>query len=173
MKSISFIAPELKRLEGVPATILVVFRFAEMRPLRGISSLVDWRLCGHLSRLVIDGFLTGAVEESLLMPLGGRLPQEYLLVLGIGERERFNEEAFHLGMKRMFKTIRGLNRVDIVVALPGRPEGACETTDAVDWFLSSFREHGCEQDIRILETTGAQKTMAPAVERWRLRQLVP
>ena len=107
------------------------------------------------------------------MPLGGRLPQEYLLILGIGERERFDEEAFHLGMQKMFKIVHGLNRADIVVALPGRAEGECETTDAVEWFLSCFGEHGGEQDIRILDTSGAQKTMAPAVERWRLRQLVP
>jgi hypothetical protein len=151
----------------------VLYRFAEMKPLRGMASLVDWRLYGHLSKLVINGFLTGEAEESLLMPLGRLLPQQYLLVFGLGERAEFSKESFLKGAKRTFETIRKLGHRDVVLALPGRVEEACTASDSIAWFLSCYEEHGDAQNIQIIEPTGSQKAMLPLVERWRLRQLVP
>jgi virulence-associated protein VagC len=133
--------------------VLALFRFKEMRPLAGISSLVDWRLHGHLSRLIIDGFFKGDAEESLLIPLGRRLPQEYLLVVGLGDRAGFTEKSFDSCLKKLFDTARGVNRSEIAVALPGRPERECDTL--------------------LIEPVEAQKVIIPVVERWRLRQLVP
>jgi hypothetical protein len=173
LSKLSFISPELKRLGGNRASLMALFRFAERRPLQGIASLVDWRLYGHLSRLVIDGFLSGEEGESLLMPLGNRLPHQVLLVFGLGEREGFGEAAFIEAVERMFRATRGLGLRDITVALPGRIEDACDNAEAMEWFLGCYEEHGHGQLVEIIEPVGAQKAMAPVVERWRLRQLVP
>lgn len=173
MGKISFIQPDLKCLEDLPEATLVLFRFAEMEPLSGIVSLVDWRLYGHLSNLIINGFLSGDREETLLMPLGRHLPQEYLLLFGLGERSLFGEREFLREARRAFDAVRGLNREHMVLALPGRVEGECDTAEAIEWFLSCYEEHGGGQDIHIIEPVGAQKAMTPVVERWRLKQLVP
>ncbi|MCP4600054.1 MAG: hypothetical protein GY847_05865 [Proteobacteria bacterium] len=173
MKSISFITPDLRRLESTSASVLVLYRFSEMRPLSGINSLVDWRLCGHLSRLIIDGFFLGETDESLLMPLGKQLPQEYLLIFGLGNRAAFSNEVFYQSTIKMFNTVQSLNKRDIVLALPGRVERECDTTQGIEWFLDCYEKHGRDQDIRIVETISVQKAMMPVVERWRLRQLMP
>ncbi|MCP4198706.1 MAG: hypothetical protein GY762_16290 [Proteobacteria bacterium] len=173
MSSITFITPELARLENVSARVLVLYRFAEMKPLQGMASLVDWRLYGHLSKLVINGFLKGEGEESLLMPLGRLLPQQYLLVFGLGERAEFTKKSFFTSAKRTFETIRKLGHRDMVLTLPGRVEKACTSSDSIGWFLSCYEEHGDAQNIQIVEPTGSQKAMLPLVERWRLKQLVP
>jgi hypothetical protein len=173
VSSITFITPELRRLENVSARVLVLYRFAELKPLRGMASLVDWRLYGHLSKLVINRFLTGDAEESLLMPLGRLLPQQYLLIFGLGERAAFTRESFEKDAKRTFETIHKLGHRDLVLALPGRVEDVCSASDAIAWFLACYEEFGDAQNIQIIEPTGSQKAMLPLVERWRLKQLVP
>jgi hypothetical protein len=144
-----------------------------MKPLRGIASLVDWRLYGHLSKLIIHGFLKGEAEESLLMPLGRLLPQQYLLVFGLGERAEFCRESFLENAQRTFETVHKLGHRDVVLTLPGRVEEACSSSESIEWFLSCYEEHGDGQNIQIVEPTGSQKAMLPLVERWRLKQLVP
>ena len=39
----------------------------------GPPGYVDWRLCGQLSRLLVDGFFKGTRGESLLLPSNGRI----------------------------------------------------------------------------------------------------
>jgi len=173
MGEIGFIAPDLRRIQGLPrGGALALFRFAEMRPLGGVNGLVDWRLLGRLSRLVIDGFLTGAPDESLLFPLGGRLPQDRLLLLGLGQRERFGEHVFRRALSRLFDQLDRIDNGDapLTLSLPGRADGVCETADAIDWFLPLAEQRGKERQITLIEPSAAQKEMAPAIERWRLKR---
>lgn len=171
MGEIGFIAPSLRRLQGLPrGGALGLFRFAELRPLAGVTGLVDWRLLGKLSRLVIDGFATGEPDESLLFPLGGRLPQDRLLLLGLGQRERFGEHAFRRAVSRLFDDLDRLGDGDLVLALPGRVEGACEPAEAVEWFLPLAERRARDRRIVLIEPSEAQKAMAPIVERWSLKR---
>jgi hypothetical protein len=173
MGDIGFITPDLKRLQRLPrGGALVLFRFAELRPLAGVTGLVDWRLLGQLSRMVIGGFVDGAPDESLLFPLGGRLPHDSLLLLGLGDRERFGEPVFRRAVSRMFDHLDKLGGEDdpLTMAMPGRPEEVCPITDAIDWFLPLAEQRGDGRRITLIEPTGAQKDMAPAIERWRLKR---
>jgi hypothetical protein len=173
LKTVSFISPALRRLEASPTNVVALFLFRERRPLRGITGLVDWRLYGHLSRVVIEGFFEGDFLEQLLVPLGRHLPQHFLLVTGLGDRESFDKQVFLDSVAHTFDAVERLDERDIALALPGRVEGVCPTSDAIDWFIEGYDGHGEPQEIAVIEPHGAQKTMIPAVERWRLRQLVP
>ena len=164
----------MKRLDtAADGSILVLFRFQEMKPFLGIASLVDWRLYGHLSRCIVDGFFSADVDEALLMPLGRRLKQDNLLILGLGSTKRFGRDAFIQSIERLFDVTTRLNSKEIVLALPGRVEGQCDTTSAINWFLDCLEKQENDLNIQIIEPLGAQKAMIPIVERWRLKQLVP
>lgn len=173
LKRISFITSDLKRLDNISADVIALFHFSERRPLRGITSLVDWRLHGHLSKLIIDGFLTGSTEETLLMPTGGRLNQRYLLVFGIGPRVEFGKRACTTVVERMFRVVEGVSQGNIVLSLPGRVEDALEAPEAMEWLLSCYEDVPQAPDLYIIEPTEIQKAIVPIAERWRLRQLVP
>ena len=173
MKRISFIAPELRRLENTGGNLIALYCFEEKRPFRGITSLIDWRLYSHLSRMVIEGFFLGSAGEQLLMPLGRHLPQENLLLVGLGKRALFGEASFSDTVALTFETMRKLDAVDLILSLPGRQEGVCQSSDAIEWFIDNYDKWGDEKEIVIIEPQGAQKAMLPSVERWRLRQLVP
>src|SRR5260221_14536712 len=73
---VSFLKPELAKWDALaearePPELLVAPFFADERPLRGTGGLVDWRLCGRLSRLLAARRVTGALGETPLLPAGG------------------------------------------------------------------------------------------------------
>ena len=107
------------------------------------------------------------------MPTGGRLGQSCLLVFGLGSQVEFSKRAFHSALRQMFEVVRNLSLGNIVLALPGRIEEACNPPEAMEWLLSCYEEQSEPPDISILEPSDAQKAMLPIAERWRLKQLVP
>jgi hypothetical protein len=173
MRRISFIAPDLRRLEIAAYDLIALFAFDELRPFRGITSLIDWRLYSHLSRVVIEGFYRGRDGTQLLMPLGRHLPQTCLLLVGLGSRETFGEGPFTRSLSLAFDTALRLGLEKLVISLPGRQEGVCPPSDAIEWFLTAYDAMAEEWEVLLIEPQGAQKAMLPSVERWRLRQLVP
>ena len=170
---IRFILPDLRRLENSPTDGLVFYRFQELVPFKGASSLVDWRLHGHLSRMVIDGFFDGSRGTPLLMPLGRFLPQQYLLILGLGPVDEFDQAVFEKSIEKTFQIAKGLMLSTLTLALPGRVEGACEGADAIEWLINVYSDEADMKEMVIVEPAAEQKAMLPAVERWRLRSLVP
>ena len=174
MNIVTFIPPKLDRLDEQRGGSLIMFRFEERRPLVGVEGLIDWRLHGHLSRLIIDGFLSGNSDESLLVPLEQRLPHDNLIVFGLGPAEGFCEERFVGALQRMFRSMDKLDAsAHLTVSLPGRSAGACSSADAIDWFLPVHDNLGTRRDVTIIEPNMAQKAMLPVVERWRLKNSVP
>ncbi len=173
MRRISFIPPDLKRLERTEGNLIALYCFEEKRPFKGIASLIDWRLYSHLTRMIIEGFFRGSAGEQLLMPLGRHLPQESLLLVGLGERSRFGESSFADAVAITFETLRRMDKETLVLSLPGRQEGVCPPGDAIEWFIEGYDQWGENHEVILVEPSGAQKAMLPAVERWRLRQLVP
>jgi hypothetical protein len=170
---IRFVLPDLTRLEKCGADAVVLFRFSEKVPFRGIGSLIDWRLHGHLSRITIENFFTGATDTPLLMPPGRYLPQRFLLLMGLGEQGAFSRTVFEQSLGRSFEVLKNLKIENTAMALPGRVEKVCPSGDAIDWFINVVDHRDDIGETHIIEHAGAQKTMLAAVEKWRLRGLVP
>lgn len=83
------VEPGAGPIERTAADLAVVGIFASERPLRDGAGRADWRLCGQLSALLVQGRLTGAWGEALLAPTFGGLAAPLLLALGLGEPEAF------------------------------------------------------------------------------------
>ncbi|HEY1333477.1 MAG TPA: peptidase M17, partial [Myxococcaceae bacterium] len=49
----------LDALDPLPVDTVCLFVSEDERPLGGAAGFVDWRLCGQLSRLLVDGFFKG------------------------------------------------------------------------------------------------------------------
>lgn len=81
----------LDALGGVDA--LCLFVAEDDRPLPSSAGYVDWRLCGALSRVLKNGFFTGAKDDWLLLPSDGKLPVPRIFVVGLGSRQRLDAGA--------------------------------------------------------------------------------
>jgi hypothetical protein len=49
----------LYEIEKLQCDSISIFIFEDARPLRGIAGIVDWRLNGMISKLLIEGFRSG------------------------------------------------------------------------------------------------------------------
>lgn len=172
MGDIAFSNPDLKRLEARAEEAIGLFAFSEKRPLAGINGLLDWRLLGRISRLMIEGFLRFDEKEQLLFPLGGRMPQRYLVLIGLGPRAGFDRRRFGEALARLFEALDDLGCEHAALSLPGRVEDLCEPAEAIEWFLEAIEDAG-DRNLAIIEPSGAQAAMAPVVERWRLKKSLP
>src|SRR5215470_19549483 len=74
----------LDALDPLPVDTLCLFVSEDERPLGGAAGFADWRLCGQLSRLLVDGFFRGTRGESLLLPSAGRMGPGRVVILGVG-----------------------------------------------------------------------------------------
>ena len=171
--SVAFVVPRLSRLAEHAGAYLCLFALEERHPFAGLTGALDWRLHGHLSRLVIRGFLTGNASEQLLMPLGDRLELRHLLVLGLGPRDALTGARCRDALRRMFAAGAALGDAELVVALPGRPEQLVDPAEAISLFLEAYDAHGRGRKVAVVESSAAQKAMLPVVERHRLKHGVP
>lgn len=171
---VSFIQPTIRRLEAGPAELAVFFCFEELRPFRGIVSLLDWRLHGQLSRRMIDGFFTGKQHVPLLVLPGKRLPIPFVLLMGLGNRNEFNRTVSLNALMRVFDIQRNLKVKRLAVTLPGRVEELVSPETAMEWFIDSYEPHlDAVDEVLIIEPAAPQKAMTPVLDRWRLRRLIP
>ncbi|MFT7580418.1 MAG: hypothetical protein ACI9MR_002089 [Myxococcota bacterium] len=123
MPEVAFIAPTLRVLDDLPGDLVIVSAFSDERPLQGMTGLLDWRLCGALSRWRLGGFSTGALGERVLYPAGVRLSHPRVLLMGLGERAQYRvdramqvvDSAFNaaedLGATRVSSTIFHLDSI--------------------------------------------------------------
>ena len=77
-------------LERVESDVAVAGFFTDERPLRGGAARADWRLCGGLSRRIESGDLSGKSGEAMLIACGRALFTPRLMLLGLGERGRYD-----------------------------------------------------------------------------------
>jgi len=80
-------------LERTCADVAVVYWFDSDRPLQAGAGRVDWRLCGQISQLIVDGKLCGESGEAVLLQSGGGLAAPLLIGLGLGARNAFDVKA--------------------------------------------------------------------------------
>ena len=156
--------PRLEALDELQAGCLVLTCFADDRPLRGLTGLVDWRLNGQLSRLMQRDFIDGHFHEARLTPIGGRLPFDRLLLVGMGKRSEFNAQRFEDTCRFCFETLVKLPTLDFAMCLPGRVGLDVGLRQALaGWkraMADAFRpEHLAQLSITILEASEVQREL--------------
>jgi hypothetical protein len=134
---VSTVPLTLDALDPLKVDTVCLFVPEDERPLAGAAGFVDWRLCGQLSRLLVDGFFQGTRGESLLLPSSGRIGPPRLVVLGIGP----GGEALHGGVLRtaLSQAADVLNRArvdSVALELPGR--GAIPVQERTSAFEEAF-----------------------------------
>ena len=167
---VRFVTPDLRRLDELKSEALLLTFFADERPLRREVGLVDWRLCGALSRVLIRGRAIGEVGETVLVPGQPRLPFDKIFLFGAGPIADFDDAVVDGIVERMLTTLdRALVRT-CVVSLPGRPSDRIEPEHAIKIFLGRASMHPEQDQATIIEPPDAQKAMMPVVERERRRE---
>jgi hypothetical protein len=154
---IRFLAPELRCLDEASVELCACTIWRDVRPVRGLAGLLDWRLGGRLSALLASGFVTGEAGEALLVPGKPQLPFEKVLVVGLGMRGEFGDEVFRDALQRMVKALGGLRVRRAVVELPGRADGLIEPEEGVSRMLECLGPAPDHDAWWLVEDAAAEK----------------
>ena len=115
------IEPTLGAVDALAADSIVVGLCRDVRPLAGVLGMLDWRLCGRLSRLLESGTITGDVDEKILFPTSGRLSVPRLFIYGWGPvaEAKGNSAGRLAGMVQMLDKVKA-ERVAFAFPEPAR-----------------------------------------------------
>jgi hypothetical protein len=160
-----FVPPDLRRLDDLSAEVLACAIWEDEWPMLGLAGLIDWRLAGKLSGLAKQGFLTGRADEAVMMPARPRLTFEKLLVLGLGKRETFDDDAVLRAVKRLLGTLEGLQIKRAVVELPGRADGCVPPERAAQIVRTCAGESEAHDAWWLVEDADAEKAITQKTER--------
>lgn len=166
---IRFVVPDLRALDALRGDAIVVSLFEDERPLRGATGLLDWRLCGRLSRLLLRGRVRGSRGERVLVPGRPRLPVDKLFLFGLGLRTSFDEGVFRDAIRDIIETLDGVGARTVLLALPGRSIELVPPDRALELFLEVASSGPSPPELVVIETADAQRAMLPVLERARRR----
>jgi hypothetical protein len=179
---VSLLPIELARWDQAPpGDAVCVPVWSDVRPLRGAAGLLDWRMCGRLSAMLVTGKVTGAEGEQTLFPSAHRLPWRLVLALGAGPRREFSAERLQASVQRTLKAAKGLGARRLALALPSRdgerattgPAAALTPRRALDVVLQEIDAAPGELDeLTVLVPATVQKELGEVL-RLRAVRAVP
>jgi len=122
----------LATLDALDVDALLVLVGPE-RPLQGLAGLVDWRLCGALTRALRGGLYAGTPDEALLLPTGGRLPVPRVVAVGLPSPNR--PDGFTAAARRACQVLLRAGVTSFATSLPGL-EGGDAAAAAALWLAA-------------------------------------
>jgi hypothetical protein len=165
---VRFVSPDLRSLDGLSCEALALPWFSDERPLRGVLGLVDWRMCGLVSRAVKAGRLRGTLDERVILPGRPKLAMDKVIVFGLGAKDEFGPGLLRGAVARMLETLAAACVRSAAVVLPGRDVGAIDPETAIEALMSA-EAAGMRDEVVVIEPPAAQRLMTGVIERERRR----
>jgi len=144
---IQFIRPDLHQIDRTTADTIAVCMFEEDKPPRGLAGLLDWRMCGRVSDLLVQEQVTGRFRESVLLPSYNRLPAKRVCLYGLGPRQEFNPSRAREVSWFIADSLHKLRSTSFVGSLPGSPNTDVAPRARMELFLEELlRVYGPDDD---------------------------
>lgn len=104
--------------DRLPGDALVVPLFEDRRTLDGPVAVVDWRLDGALSRMLVAGELSGRIGERLALQSNARFAAPWILVGGCGRGNSLDREDYLALTARLLKMAAKADISELALCLP-------------------------------------------------------
>jgi hypothetical protein len=163
--ALSVLPLDLARWDEAPRDALILPVFRSDRPLRGAAGLVDWRLCGRLSRLIKSNRATGDAGETILLPPGRRLRFTKILWFGLGDAKGYSDDRFKRDLRWIADVVAKAGVTELVMQAPGRASGAIGARRAAELILDDARL--AERAMTLLEDPAGQKDIGELLRQAR------
>lgn len=144
---IQFVKPDLHQIDHVAAETFVVTVFEDERPPKGLAGLLDWRLSGRLSQMMLSNQMAGRFREAVLFPAYGRLPTARVCAYGLGRVADFSPARAREASWFIADSLHKLRAGSFVTALPGSPSAVVPARARMELFL--------EEMVRVFGTDDA------------------
>jgi hypothetical protein len=164
-----FAPPTTEQLDRLRCEALALPVLTDERPLRGALGIVDWRLCGLVSRLVIRGAVSTSALQTTLVPGRPKLVVDKVFLFGAGPSAELDEAKQRALVEHMLDTAIKAGVRTTALVLPGRGTDLVSPAAAMEILVSVSRARGEVDELIVLEPAEAQKSMEPVLERERRR----
>ena len=102
MKHFGIRSVDLRRVDTLNFDALILPVFQEKAQLMGVAGLLDWRLCGRLSRLLVDAHFEGREDEAILLSYASKIGRKKLFLFGLGPNRKLDAQK---SQKQLFKML--------------------------------------------------------------------
>ncbi|MDH3201598.1 MAG: hypothetical protein OEM15_11960 [Myxococcales bacterium] len=159
-----FIPPEQSSLDQLQTEVILLPFFEDERPLRGAAGLVDWRLCGALSRRLAGGDLRGNFGEKSWAITLPKLKAERLLLFGLGQSKAFDRRVAEEACALIAKAINEAKLATAALALPGRSMDRLSAEDAMQHWLDATPRDLALGELTIIEHRADHKPLESVID---------
>jgi hypothetical protein len=166
---VRFVAPEWENLDALRSEAILTPFFSDERPLCGVLGLIDWRMCGFVSRMVMRGLISGTRGEHVLVPLKPRFTVDKLFLFGLGPEADFDEHVLRDTTERMLDVVARAQVRASAIVLPGRGTQRVPAAEAMESFVRAVATRDTQDEVVLLEPLEAHKDMEPILQRERRR----
>jgi hypothetical protein len=149
--SYDFVSATAPNLDALQTDLIVLPFFSDERPLRGAAGLIDWRLCGTLSRQIMAGYLDGTFAEKGLIASPPKLKSEGLLLVGLGASAAFDARVSERACAVIANALTESRVANAALALPGRSMGLLPALQCMQLWLTVSLGHAEVEEISIIE----------------------
>ena len=104
--------------DRLPGEVLVVPLFEDQRPLAGPAGVVDWRLDGALTRMILAGELSGKTGERLAVQTNGKFAAPWVLLAGGGAWCKLDRTGYVQLVERLLKLAARAGINEMALCLP-------------------------------------------------------
>ncbi len=108
--------------DSLPGESVVVLYFSDQKPLDGPAALLDWRLDGQLTRMLLDGEVKGYAGEHVMLQNNGKLKANWILFVGGGKWHGLCQETHAVLVRHMMSVARQAGFKDISLSFTPHEE---------------------------------------------------
>lgn len=159
MIAYDFVSATASHLDELQTELIVLPFFADERPLRGAAGLIDWRLCGTLSRQILAGYLDGAFGEKGLIASPAKLKSDGLLLVGLGPSAAFDAGAAERACSVIADALIESKVSNAALVLPGRSIGSLPALQSMQLWLGVCPSDTHIEEISIIERAEEHRTL--------------
>jgi hypothetical protein len=168
-----FVGTSMGSLDALQAELVVLPFFSDERPLTGAAGLIDWRLCGSLSRKLMAGYLDGHFGEKGIVAAPTRLKAEGLLLVGLGPMGAFDADVAARACAVIATALNQSKVTTAAVALPGRSLDLVPALDAMQLWLSTDLDDETLEEVTIIERAEEHRALGSLLDGLRRQSESP
>jgi len=135
---VQMVKPDLHQIDRLAVDTFALAVFDDQRPPQGLTGLVDWRLCGMVSRMLLDGSITARFRDVTMLPAYGRFSSNRILVFGMGDSTEFTQARAREASWVMAERLLKLRAGTFMTSLPGSMSGTVHPKSGLEVFLEEF-----------------------------------
>ncbi len=138
-------------LDEVSNELALVLAYQDVRPLKGQAGLLDWRLNGYLSDLIMQNRFQGEEGEALLMPSLNRVGVKEILILGLGDSKNIGDQNLPNYVSMILEKLLKKRNTSFCLSLSDLAGSMFEWRNTVRLFISMLSGKDEGYHIALLE----------------------